>query len=268
MESVFGNLRYNGVKGKVGKYMNINIVNPLFLNNYNAIKKTPNVLRNFSETLDAVTGIQGTSTLYDKLNSIYPGIKYHVLDTSKINQNIWERQDYPFEKFFEEEIDESILDWEPASQEPSMLSTNVQARLNAARGKFAIIIPPELEEKMDNQPELAQNIMDKISRIIAQQDSVPSSIDSFNITLDKEGNITHYRFSGGGGEIFYNDKGFFGVKKEDKDTEQQEQYMRFLNRRKLQQDKLEKERLVKRDEIYQERILENIMFQNKNGEII
>lgn len=81
------------------------------------------------------------------MNSIYPGIKYHVLDTTEIKQNIWQRQDYPFEKFFGEEIDESILDWEPTSQEPSILSRNVQARLNAARGKFAIVIPSELEEK-------------------------------------------------------------------------------------------------------------------------
>lgn len=225
---------------------------------------------NFSETLDAAMGIQGVNTLHDKLENIYPGIKYHVLDTSKIEQNVWERLDFPFENFFEDEIDESIFDWKPTAQEPSMLSANVQTRLNAVRGKFAIIIPPELEGKMENQPELAQNIMDKISKLIAEQDSVPSSIDSFNITLDKEGNITHYRFSGGGGEIFYNDKGFLRIGNEDKETEQQEEYKSFLNRRKLQQDKIDKERLekIKCDQIYQERILENIMFQNKNGEII
>ncbi len=257
-------------KRSVGKYMNVSVVNPLFLNNNCTIKKATNVLGNFSETLDDAMGIQGVNTLHDKLENIYPGIKYHVLDTSKIEQNVWERSDYPFEKFYEDEIDESIFDWKPTAQEPSMLSANVQAKLNAVRGKFAIIIPPELEGKMENQPELAQNIMDKISKLIAEQDSVPSSIDSFNITLDKEGNISHYRFSGGGGEIFYNDKVFFGVKKENKETEQQEQYARLLNRHKLQQDKLEKERLekVKSDKIYQERILENIMFQNKNGEII
>ena len=225
---------------------------------------------NFSETLDAAMGIQGVNTLHDKLENIYPGIKYHVLDTSKIEQNVWERLDFPFENSFEDEIDESIFDWKPTAQEPSMLSANVQTRLNAVRGKFAIIIPPELEGKMENQPELAQNIMDKISKLIAEQDSVPSSIDSFNITLDKEGNITHYRFSGGGGEIFYNDKGFLRIGNEDKETEQQEEYKSFLNRRKLQQDKIDKESLekIKCDQIYQERILENIMFQNKNGEII
>lgn len=42
---------------------------------------------------------------------------------------------------------------------------------------------------------------DKISALIKELDSVPSSIDSFNITLDDEGNILDYRFSGGGGEI-------------------------------------------------------------------
>ena len=246
--------------------MNVGVVNPLFLNNNCAIKKATNALGNFSETLDAAMGIQGVNTLHDKLENIYPGIKYHVLDTSKIEQNVWERLDYPFERFFEDEIDESILDWKPTSQEPSMLSANVQARLKAVRGKFAIIIPPELEEKLDNQPELAQNIMDKISKLIAEQDSVPSCMDSFSIALDKEGNISHYRLSCAGGEIFYNDKDFFGIKKEDMETEQQEQYKRLLSKRRLQQDKLEKERVekVKRDELYQERMLENLMFQNKN----
>lgn len=250
--------------------MNVGVVNPLFLNNNCAIKKATNALGNFSETLDAAMGIQGVNTLHDKLENIYPGIKYHVLDTSKIEQNVWERLDYPFERFFEDEIDESILDWKPTSQEPSMLSANVQARLKAVRGKFAIIIPPELEEKLDNQPELAQNIMDKISKLIAEQDSVPSCMDSFSIALDKEGNISHYRLSCAGGEIFYNDKDFFGIKKEDMETEQQEQYKRLLSKRRLQQDKLENERVekVKRDELYQERMLENLMFQNKNGEIV
>ncbi|MDE7253122.1 MAG: hypothetical protein K2O32_09290 [Acetatifactor sp.] len=58
-----------------------------------------------------------------------------------------------------------------------------------------------MEKKLENNPKLSQNIMNKISALIKEQDSVPSCMDSFNITLDDEGNISNYRLSGGGGEI-------------------------------------------------------------------
>lgn len=152
----------------------------------------------FQAVLDANMGEQG---LEDMLKAQYPGLKYHVLDTSKINSSLWQRNDYPFEMFFEDDLDEAALDWKPASAEPSMLDAGVQARLNAARGKCAVVVPPALEEKLENNPELSQSIMKKIAVLIKEQDTVPSSIDSFNITLDEEGNISNHRFSGGGGEI-------------------------------------------------------------------
>lgn len=152
----------------------------------------------FQDVLDANMGEHG---LEDRLKARYPGLKYHVTDTSKINASLWQRNDYPFEMYFEDELDESILDWKPSSREPSMLDVGVQARLNAARGKYAVMIPPALEEKLENNPELSQRIMEKISTLIKEQDTVPSSIDSFTIALDDDGNISNYRLSGGGGEI-------------------------------------------------------------------
>ncbi len=132
------------------------------------------------------------------LTAQYPGAKCQVMDTTKINDSLWQRNDYPFEKFFDEKIDTSILDWKPTTKEPSMTDANVQARLNAARGKHVVIIPPELEEKLEQNTELAQNILYKISTLMQQQDTVPRTINSFTIALDKDGNIANYRFSGGG----------------------------------------------------------------------
>ena len=143
----------------------------------------------------------GASKLEELLKTRYPGLKYHVSDTSKINSSLWQRNDYPFEMFFEDTLSQSALDWKPTSGEPSMLDTGVQARLNAARGKYAIVVPPALEDKLENNPELSQSIMKKISTLIKEQDTVPSSMDSFTITLDNDGNISNYRLSGGGGEI-------------------------------------------------------------------
>ncbi len=76
-------------------------------------------------------------------------------------------------------------------------------RLNAARGKYAVIVPPELEEKLDGNTELAQDIFCKITALAMQQDTVPRTIDSFSIALDKDGNIANYRFSGGGGQLMF-----------------------------------------------------------------
>lgn len=137
----------------------------------------------------------------EQLAARFPGVKYHVMDTSKINASAWERNDYPFEKFFEDTVDESVLEWNPTSKDLSMLDSKVQARLNAARGKYAVIVPPELEEKLENDSSLAQELMSKVSTLMQQQDTVPGTIDSFNIAFDEDGNISNYRFSGGGGRI-------------------------------------------------------------------
>lgn len=135
------------------------------------------------------------------LETQYPGIKCQVMDTSKIDASLWQRNDYPFEKFFEEQADTSILDWKPSAKEPSMTDGKVQARLNAARGKYAVILPAQLEEKLEGNTALAQNILGRISTLLMQQDTKPSTIDSFSIALDEDGNIANYRFSGGGGNL-------------------------------------------------------------------
>lgn len=135
------------------------------------------------------------------LETQYPGIKCQVMDTSKIDASLWQRNDYPFEKFFEEQADTSILDWKPSAKEPSMTDGKVQARLNAARGKYAVILPAQLEEKLEGNTALAQNILGRISTLLMQQDTKPSTIDSFSIALDEDGNIANYRFSGGVGNL-------------------------------------------------------------------
>lgn len=107
-------------KGYLGSFYSQNII---------AGKTNP---ASFQAVLDVNMGEQG---LEDMLKAQYPGLKYHVLDTSKINSSLWQRNDYPFEMFFEDELDESDLDWKPTSREPSMLDAGVQARLNAAKSR-------------------------------------------------------------------------------------------------------------------------------------
>ncbi len=214
----------------------------------------------FQAVLDANMQGQG---LEDALKVRYPSLKYHVMDTSKINSALWQRNDYPFEMFFQDDLEESDLDWTPTSREPSMLDAGVQARLNAARGKYAIVVPPALEEKLENNPELSQSIMDKISTLIKEQDSVPSCMDSFTITLDDEGNISNYRLSGGGGEITVTRRN--GQKSKDEETEEvkeQERNQRLAAKRALQRkEQLEKAEL---DKLYQQSLREAAWLYGQN----
>lgn len=144
-----------------------------------------------------------------------------------------------------------------------MLDAGVQARLNAVRGKYAIVVPPALEEKLENNPELSQSIMEKISTLIKEQDTVPSSIDSFTISLDDEGNISNYRLSGGGGEITVTRRN--GQKSKDEETEEvkeQERNQRLAAKRALQRkEQLEKAEL---DKLYQQSLREAAWLYGQN----
>lgn len=129
----------------------------------------------------------------------YPGAYYHVMDASGINEGIWGRNDFPFEKFFSDNVDESVLGWKPNGAEPADDDSSVVARRNSTLGKKAVVVPPELEEKMKNDPKLAESVMATVEKFISEQDaSVPGVRKSFLIALDKDGNIAQYRIIGEG----------------------------------------------------------------------
>ena len=135
----------------------------------------------------------------DMWQARFPGAYYHTMDASNIPQGVWERNDFPFEKFFEDNVDSSILNWKPAGAEPADDDQSVVARRNASLGKKAIIVPEELQKKMDSDPELAKKVMETVETFISQQDaSVPGVRKSFQIVLDKDGNIARYRIIGEG----------------------------------------------------------------------
>ena len=133
--------------------------------------------------------------------SRYPGAKYHVMDASGISQGIWERKDFPAERFFDDELNESVLEWQPSGKEPAMADTSVQSRLDSTLGKKAIVVPPELEEKMKNDPELAEKVMGKVESFIQNHPTRPGRVLSYLIALDENGDIAHFRVTGGGGHI-------------------------------------------------------------------
>lgn len=130
--------------------------------------------------------------------SHFPNAYYHVMDASKIPQENWQRNDYPFEKFFAPQLDDSVLNWQPSGIEPQMGDASVQARMESILGQNAIVVPKELEEKLKNNPQLAQEMMQKIEHLFAQQGFVSTPNTSALIVFDENGDIARFRLTSGG----------------------------------------------------------------------
>ncbi len=66
----------------------------------------------FAELAAAKAVEKGTAagmSFKDMWQARFPGAYYHVMDGSKISQGAWDRNDFPFERFFSDSVDESIL---------------------------------------------------------------------------------------------------------------------------------------------------------------
>ena len=57
-------------------------------------------------------------------------------------------------------------------------------------GKIAVVIPPELEEKMKNNTELAQKVMERVDSFLLAN-STPGENEGFLMTFDENGEINH-----------------------------------------------------------------------------
>ena len=140
--------------------------------------------------------------LKDMWQARFPGAYYHTMDASNIPQGVWDRNDFPFEKFFRNDLDESTINWKPNRANPAMDSSGVQSRLHSIAGQKSIVVPPALEEKMKNDPTLAGHVMAKVESFIAMDEATtPDRISSYLIALDENGEIARFRASSHGGNI-------------------------------------------------------------------
>ena len=126
----------------------------------------------------------------EMLKSKYSGVYYNVMDTSKIDGSLWGRNDYPWDAYFSEPADKSVLNWTPSGAEPDMQSPVVHAKMNSMLGKIAVVIPPELEEKMKNNPEFIQKVMERVDDFLITN-STPGENEGFLMTFDENGEINH-----------------------------------------------------------------------------
>ena len=176
-----------GVTGKSGEYC------PAEQYRKNAAGKSGGV--SFAELAAAKAVRQSDESemsFRDMWQARFPGAYYNVMDTSRIDGSLWGRNDYPWDKYFSNHADDSVLDWKPSGAEPAMLDSRVQAKINSTIGRKSVVVPPKLEEKMKNDPELARRVMAKVEGFIAEQDIMnPNPRKGYLIALDENGDIAH-----------------------------------------------------------------------------
>lgn len=139
---------------------------------------------------------------------------YHVMDASSIQTGNWVHNDFPRGKFLTDKVDESVLTWKPTRRNPSQLDSDVQAKIQATLGKNAIVVPPELDEKMKTDPALRLKVMANIEKVYTFHAPRPYEHMTLPgtkfygtrtygsvIILDNDGNVTQSVVSSGGGFI-------------------------------------------------------------------
>ena len=89
----------------------------------------------------------------------------HVMDAANISGTDWTHNDFPYEKFLASDVDETVLTWRPIRANPPQLNPEVQRKLTATLGKHSIIIPPELNKKLQTDSELRQKVLGNIEAI-------------------------------------------------------------------------------------------------------
>ena len=148
---------------------------------------------NFAEL--AATKAAGTVTgqsFEEMMKGKYPEMKIHQVDASKIPSGIWCRTDFPFEKFFDDNVDyDEVVNWKSSGAAPAMNSKECQARYQSTFGKKSVLVPPALQEKMDNDPALAQKVANTVDAFI-QQSQMPPRAVSVLISLDENGEIANW----------------------------------------------------------------------------
>ena len=137
---------------------------------------------------------------------------YHVMDASGISDADWQHNDFPFDRLMREKPEASVFSWRPSRANPSQFDAEVQAKTQATLGKHAIFVPPELDEKMKNNPALVRKVANAVERVYSfhrPQPFLPMPGTKFYgtktygslIVLNAEGEVENACVTSGGGMI-------------------------------------------------------------------
>ena len=139
-----------------GKYAASKISGREQVNSFSGILESQNA-ELVDETKIAETARTENVSLENMLKEKYPGIVYNVGDGTS---STWRtRNDYPFEVLFREgeTSTEMIENWKPVGTNPKN-----QRYIPVAPGSKAVMIHPKAQERMENDPEFAKEVMERI----------------------------------------------------------------------------------------------------------
>lgn len=261
-----------------------NLTNNYYLNYVNQQRKSAEANNSvgFNGILSAKATENAAKTEWsfkDMWQARFPGAYYHTMDAYKISSGLWQRNDFPHELFFSDKVDESVLDWKPTGADPKMTDRTVQSRIDSTLGKKAIVVPPVLEEKMKNDPALAQRVMEKVERLIHNDVSMlpPGRIYSYVVVLDEDGEIAHACGSSGGGNISGPTDEEMRQFKAEQATKRKRraEYMQVIEESTLKQAKIEQEHRTdslesswQSRQFYQQKIHDKVMGDYEKGTLL
>ncbi|MCM1083774.1 MAG: DUF6033 family protein [Clostridium sp.] len=170
------------------------------------VNKT-NDISNVNQTAGA-NDIQG-------FDNYFPG--YHVItkvgncDISSAN---WQRNDFPYWNYFRENTSADCNnDWKPKGANPSQMEGWLQRQMGTvASGQVSILIPDELQKKMDADPAYAEEIYKKVAKWKEDYDRRDNALaasygmdvfehqasKSYVMQLDENGDVKNATVCGGG----------------------------------------------------------------------
>ncbi len=156
------------------------------------------------------------------LKEKYPDIHYHVFDAS--NGNWKTRNDYPHYLLYQDgdKARETLEHWKPTGANPFYGSIDgrfiapkeIHALGSVPPGSKAVVIHPSVQERMEQDPAYAQEIMAKIDTWFAfdaarNEAVMPGSTLGMSqaVAIGEDGNICNACASNGGGGITFSKSG-------------------------------------------------------------
>ena len=175
------------------------------VNSFSGVLKSKSDISLDSIRTEETAGTEKVS-VESMLKAKYPNLVYNVGDATS---SAWRtRNDYPFEALFQEgeKTVEQIENWRPTGANPKN-----QRYLPIAPGSKAVMIHPKAQERMQNDPEFAQEVMERIESWwaydIARNEAISSGCTvgmSQAIAIGEDGEIANVLACGGGDSISMN----------------------------------------------------------------
>ena len=168
----------------------------------------------FGDILSAVRS-QDTVSARDMFSVAFPD---YVVDVKagdcSVSSSNWERKDFPAWKFFQKDTSADCLNqWKPTGTRPTDAEAYIQSGLSKiGYGQMVVIIPDELREKMEADPEYAWEIAEIVQKYKEDYDRRDNALaatygynptlhqmsKSYCINLDEKGDVQTCWVTGGG----------------------------------------------------------------------